>query len=150
MLVIDVQGFCIGNKFVPKELSTYDGKQFSHFVFKPPFHIDYLHAGELQQVRWLEKYYHGLKWDDGFTSLDELPRILQKIQQDHDDIYCKGALKYNMLKEYLPSIKTCPNDEEFSLRKYAITPKCSHHILKVCRCSLNNVKYIYKFIHHKL
>lgn len=145
MLAIDVQGYCIGNKFIPKELATFDGEQLAHFVFKPPFHIDYLHVNERQQVRWLEKYYHGLKWEDGFTSLDELPKILEKIQQGKD-IYCKGILKYNMLKEYLPGIKVYPNDEEFSLRKFTIKPKCSHHFLPVSRCALNNVKYIYKFI----
>lgn len=146
MLVIDIQGFFVLKKFVPKELAAYDGEQITHVVFKPPFNKEYLTDHDLRQSIWLEKHYHGILWNSGLVSLEEMEALMKHLCEKHRTIYVKGKPKTIYLQRFSDKVQEYPNEEELALRNYLVPPECSFHNIDIGHCALSNVKLLYKCI----
>lgn len=76
---IDIQFFKIQHMIIVKELCIMINDAIEHYVFKNPFDYKLLSEDEKQHVRWVEKYYHQLKWTSGHTPYEELDCILRKL-----------------------------------------------------------------------
>lgn len=148
MIVVDLQGFTIKKQFIPKELALYDGYRQGHYIFKPPCEKCELNVSERKTVNWLERHYHGLLWDSGFTYLNQLYDILIETLQHHEIVYVKGEMKLKFLKEltHLDNIYAYPEDKQPSLRKFISRPECMFHVKKYTHCALSNVLLLYKYI----
>lgn len=88
---VDVQGFKDNfNRFILKEFVFITRNiTFHDFVFAPKIWLDESHQ---KQANWLTENYHGLNWNDGFSSFSEFyktikPLLAQKV------IYLKGEEK---------------------------------------------------------
>lgn len=147
MIVLDAQGFTINKRFIIKELAAYDGKKTAHFLFKPPFSLDFLDTDELKQVHWLENNYHGLSWSSGFIHLEELSKILRNLTRQEDKVYVKGNMKVNFFRKYLgDKVLEFPAEEQPSLEKFLPKPDCYGHNLTFAHCGLSNVLLLYKYL----
>ncbi|EFA12323.2 hypothetical protein TcasGA2_TC005151 [Tribolium castaneum] len=51
-VIIDVQGYKIGKKFIVKELAALRGDKLAHYVFQPPFPSQLLNPQDEKQVKW--------------------------------------------------------------------------------------------------
>lgn len=145
-LAIDVQGFAADGDFIPKELAITDGTKTSHYIFKPPRPFRKLSSQTKKTVRWLERYHHGLRWNDGVVDLAEVPVILRRFAALAHTIYVKGHQKLNFLQQYinedfLINLEHCkiPN-----VRKEV--PACFYHSNNNCICALNNCVMIYNYV----
>lgn len=90
--LVDIQGFKSNtNRFVVKEIAIITRNITFHDVIKStPSTFSELDVAHKKQVRWLTHNFHGLKWDWGFITLQELrdqigPILSGKI------IYVKGT-----------------------------------------------------------
>lgn len=141
-IVIDIQGYKVeNNKFVPKELAAYNGEQYCHFIFKPPFPIEMLPDFYKKQVIWLENNHHCLQWKEGFTPLYQFPKIIQQLSNTADVFYVKGKEKALYLQKYIKNKKIIELDEQPALKK--MESKCLYHLNKFCYCSLTITMYLY-------
>jgi hypothetical protein len=152
--VIDIQGFRVP-EFVPKELAIFDGRHMAHYVFEPPYSIDQLTFNQQRSVRWLENNYHQLRWTDGDVKLSRLKPVLDRIRDNYDEVYCKGAMKREFLYTYFgenftihdlrdaPYLREKPKD----MAKYLNTD-CMYH--KRGMCALSNVKVFYNYINNMI
>lgn len=141
-VVIDVQGFKVeNNRFIVKEFAAYNGKQISHYVFKPPFNMDLLPPHLHKQVVWLTENHHSIKWSNGFIPLYKFPNILQHIADRSDRIYVKGKEKADYIRKY--SSRQVIELEEQPTLKFA-EPLCFFHTKNPCICALSNVFYLYE------
>ena len=140
-LILDFQGFKDErNKFIPKELASYDGFKLSHYIFKKPYSFSLLPPKEHDQAVWLMKNYHFLDWNDGFTPLHHFAEIIEKITKDAQFVYVKGHEK----KEYIRKYCTKPIvelDEQPSIQPSM--PKCIFHSKSPAICALSNVFNMY-------
>jgi hypothetical protein len=140
ILVVDIQGFKLEkNKFIPKELAAYDGKQFSHYIFNPPFSFNHLSKELKQQAEWLMKNHHCIDWNEGFTPHHQFKSILNRLTLNVDIIYVKGGEK----KKYLPleKISIMEFEEQPALKPQK--PMCFYHSKPECMCALTNVFQLY-------
>lgn len=151
MLLVDIQGFTVPG-FVLKELAVTNGRRTAHYVFRAPHPYTQLGEKEKRQVRWVEKFHHGIRWNTGFTSLKELPCILQRVTFGESIIYCKGLLKVNFLKKYLPDrikVYNIENDVQFSLKHYIVEPPCFAHDLSTRFCAITTINVMQKYLYNK-
>lgn len=140
-LILDLQGFKDEkNKFIPKELATYDGVKISHHIFKQPFPLNSLSPEQHKEAVWLMKNYHCINWNDGFTPLHHFSAIIQKVTQDAEFVYVKGREKTNYIKKYC-SKPVVEIDEQPCLHK--VIPKCMFHNNSLAMCALSNVFEMY-------
>lgn len=140
-LVLDIQGFKIEkNKFIAKELAAFDGKRISHFVFRPPFPLDYLPPTYHKQATWLMNNHHCISWEDGFTPLHKFRGIVQWLTEDSDVVYVKGKEKATYVKQFA----TTPVIElEEQPNITTSEPSCFFHTKEKCICALSNVYSLY-------
>lgn len=140
-VILDFQGFKDEkNKFIPKELASYDGLQFSHFIFKKPYSLNLLSPDLHEQAVWLMKNYHHLNWNDGFTPLHHFAEILDKVTKNARFVYVKGYEKAEYIRKYCtkPIVEL---DEQPSI--HPSTPKCVFHFKSPTHCALSNVFQMY-------
>lgn len=141
-LIVDVQGFIIEkNKFICKELATFDGKKITHNFFKAPFRMRLLNEEFHRQAIWLMANHHGLNWNHGFTPLHEFHNIIQNVTKNAEAVYVKGREKAQYIRKYSLA-PVFEMDEHPGLPK--LPPKCPHHLSENSICSLSNVFYLYE------
>jgi hypothetical protein len=149
--VIDLQGFAIQTKFHPKELSIRISKKTNHYVFKEPVPFDTLHYADKRNICFTEKY-HGINYNSGYVSYDEINNILIENLSDVDLVYIRGSNKKKYLFDKtleLPCLTfniidistldgsqalSCPPPKIVTTR----TPMCLNHIHLPARCTQNN------------
>lgn len=151
MLVIDVQGFDTLSGYIPKEMAITNGEVTEHYIFKPPYPFRHLEEKFKKQVRWLERFYHGLRWNAGYVDLNEVPSILKRTTLYENTIYCKGEAKAEFLTKYLDGavrVVDLGPECDFSIRKQGgCKPLCFSHTLKDnCHCSLAIAGMLYHFV----
>lgn len=104
-IVVDVQGFSIDNKLFPKEVSISidDDIQPKTFIIQPPFNFSNLTIKEKITNIWLYNYFHGLCWEDGNTTLEELKDylILCIKKLNNPIVYVKGDEKEKWIKQLI-------------------------------------------------
>lgn len=145
-VIADVQGFCIPH-FTAKEIAilSRDGKYIQHFIVKPPVAWQELDRKSKGNVRWLQTNHHGLMWDDGYVSYQEMENILRKIFFNVEKVYVKGDVKQIFFQKYLE--KDCQVIDLInspSLRKSKDVKKYCFSHSKPFVCSLNNVHILKK------
>lgn len=144
MLVIDVEGFRTP-AFQPKEMAITNGEQMAHYLFKSPMDFNQLPTNLQQEAHWVSRNLHGLSWNSGFVGLHEVGRILAAVTQRENIIYVKGAIKAEYLRHFTKTpIIDVDNLQEFSIPPLPIgKPPCFSHNLNYCKCSIQNVNFIY-------
>lgn len=107
LLVIDIQGFNLP-EFYPKEITFVSGQQRSHYLVKPPLQYRELSDDIKTQVRYLESYYHGLKYSSGYVTDTDLDEILRNHLFNSgliDALYVKGHQKKEFLEKRLNDLR---------------------------------------------
>lgn len=140
-LVLDVQGFKDEhNKFIPKELATYDGNRIGHYVFKQPFPLRLLSPDLHKQALWLMKNYHCINWNVGYTPLHYFSTIINELTRDATFVFIKGGEKVDYIKKYCTKPIVELNEKPLL---HLSTPKCFFHTKTPAMCALYNVFYLY-------
>lgn len=151
---IDVQGFrtksCYKHnyiRFICKEFCMIDGDDRFHAIVKSPYSFNKIPSYYQRQVGWLTRNFHGLTYDCGDTSINEVvkntyPKIKDKI------VLVKGSEKIQWL-QYIyrkTGVINCENiediDFDLSLENPVLYEICNYHNdiygWCECRCALSN------------
>lgn len=142
--VADLQGFRgENNEFIVKEVAAIVHKYFKvHFIIKPPYSINYLPFKQQIQNRWLTNNYHGIAWEDGYSTYKDATKIVSNFLENKI-VYVKGAEKKQWLEKFLQKKPFeihnlddlgCPKLQR--LKNCYATPKCLSHS---GNCALQNV-----------
>lgn len=137
-LVLDIQGYKIEKeKFIVKELASYDGKRLSHYVFKPPFNKKLLSHNFYKRITETN---HCIDWSSGFTPVHHFKSIVDDLTKEANMVYINGKENYKIIKK-ICKIPVYEFNENLPLD--LCKPKCFYHSTDNCICSLSNVFYIY-------
>lgn len=98
--IVDLQGFIHNEDFVIKEICILTKKKNIHEIVKSPFPFTSLSDKYKQQVKWLENNYHGLRWNQGYITQEELHDTIAPIL-NNKFIFVKGLNKIKWLREIL-------------------------------------------------
>ena len=140
-IVLDIQGFKDeNNKFIPKELATFDGHKISHYIFKQPYSLNLLSPEAQKNANWLIKNHHGISWNKGFTPLHHFSEIVRKLTDDVQFVYVKGTEKTQYIKRYTLKLIIEINEVPVLVKS---TPKCYYHSISPSMCALTNVFFLY-------
>lgn len=146
-VIIDVQGFVVEkSQFLPKELAVYDGQKLAHYVFQPPYNLEFLPIEFQRQAKWLMENFHGLDWNCGFVPSHQCNNILIQVSKDVNVVYVKGREKANFLRKIISQQDVVELSETPSLPSTS-QPKCFVHSKnknKVYKCALTNVYFLYE------
>lgn len=150
LMFLDVQGFksdC--NKFIVKELCILFDKSVYLFLIKSPFSFNELPAKYKREAKWLEKNVHGLNWNNGTVTLQNVRENLKWLFcKPNIKVLVKGAEKLKWIHSLFNTFPpfTCINIEELgcSLQLKCcddiLTLKCPHHKYNFLSCAYKNVK----------
>lgn len=131
---VDVQGFVYNkNTFSIKEICILTKNIKLHEFIKPPLSFDKLIPHDQKQVEWLEENYHGLNWDSGYITLQELKETISPIIKGKI-LLVKGCEKAKWVREiFCDQNIDCINMEDINcdlkLSELAIEDQnsCSKH-----------------------
>lgn len=130
---IDVQGFkrCY-NEFIVKEFCLLSGDFLFHDIVQSPCSRNDLMPSYRREVYWLTTMYHGLHFDNGVTSLDELvERTLEHVKGK--TIYVKGVEKVLWVKDiYKKHYNVEVKNVEDHYHSYKLTLKNRNEINLIC------------------
>jgi Inhibitor of Apoptosis domain len=99
-VVVDVQGFYDqAGEFIPKEIAIMCVEKFrvQHYIVKPPYHKTALPPKTIKANDWVEAFYVGINWEEGFIDYDELPRLIVNNTKPYSLILVKGQEKADYL-----------------------------------------------------
>lgn len=143
-IVIDFQWYRFNGNMIPKELATCDDEfRRSHFLFKPIFSFGSMTAEDQRVARYVFSYYHGLKWEDGYTVVGEFDEIIKRLCFGVDLVFVKGREKLEYLKCILDKRIIDLVDAQKIMRG---KPSCSFHTGNYVVCAMSNVEALYKFL----
>ena len=94
-LILDFQGFKDNsNQFIIKELAliSRDGTFVQHWVVKSTFKYLELDLQRQKSAYWITKYFHGLTWNSGDVTVQDLHYLLADILKD-SCVFIKGKRK---------------------------------------------------------
>lgn len=156
IVYVDIQGFReYRHRFIVKEFCLLDDEDIFHAIVKSPYSFKTLKEYYRRQAEWVTRFCHGLTFDCGDITIDQLceqvyPRIKDKC------IIVKGPQKIQWLKYIFRKcgdIQVCDVDEvgeipnECSGKIYDI---CNYHNelfgWKPCRCALATVLKLKEYI----
>ena len=138
-IVIDIQGFFNPPRFVVKEVAITDGTKSECFLVKSL--NQNLTFAEKREVRFLENFHHGLKFNDGHVNLDECINILKERIRNCDLVYVRGHQKEYFLQCIVNESERnkISNIEHKTPAFTKQEPTCFNHKLEKCMCALQNV-----------
>lgn len=151
----DVQGFRRDrNVFVLKEFCLISDDNEFHELVKSPCQYSELDRCYQRQATYVSYNHHGLKFDTGGITLDELiERTLEHVA--NKIVLVKGVEKVWWLKQIYGDIK-CVNIEDVdcfarqTTNLSEILPICSHHLqfrgYYDCRCALSIARSLRDFM----
>lgn len=163
-IVVDIQGFFNPPHFVPKEIAITDGKRCEHFIVKPSKPFRFLNEEEIKQVKFLEKYHHGISYSAGNIEIAEVAEKVKSILFDGVDVvYVKGHQKVAFLKglleddSYLQESVQIKNLEDALMTSsppiiFKQQPYCFSHKLMTtnCICAVRNCWTLYNYLFNLL
>lgn len=156
---VDLQGFISNTeRFVLKEIAILTRNITFHDIIKStPTTFSELDKEHKKQVKWLTYNFHGLKWDRGYITLQELRKKAVSILNGKV-AYVKGENKVKWLQQILGyNIRICQITDIESLHcalslslnngnTYQKFQSCKEHITmkrgKRCHCALQNVRIL--------
>lgn len=153
-LVIDVQGFYFNKEFIAKEvsISTYDS-HVTTFLIQPPFEESKLTIQDKTTNNWLYYNHHGLKWEDGDSTLMTVIEYIHSLKKRKNCIfYAKGLEKIRWIQRlfgydtilYNLDDLNCPNLKNLYNKNININT-CKFHKNSMI-CAEKNVIILRKFI----
>lgn len=147
-LILDFQGFKDNNnQFVIKELAlvSMDGRCMQHWLVRSPFQFNNLDPKYKRQSNWNTANYHGISWDHGDITIQDLHRHLAPML-DGSVVYVKGLEKCKYIQEFFGSCYVFDLEDYPSLRKLEDAGiYCFYHKNANFCCSLNNVLRLFKY-----
>lgn len=156
--IIDVQGFRRPfAEFVFKEIAIIPlaGQDVlpKVYLFGPPCHWNSLPVKFKSENSWLERNYHGLKWNDGEIPYEELEEILKSDLRDAVKIYVKGLEKKKWIENIMPDVVVVFNMEDYEcpslvkLLESSYDVPCKHHNLYYkANCAVQNALALKKWL----
>lgn len=153
---VDVQGFRTKkNRFIVKEFCLSDDDGIFHSIVKSPYNFKKLNDFHQIHANWVTRFCHGLTWDCGDITIDQLrDTVFPRIKDKH--IFVKGAEKITWLKYLFRNygmIQGCSIEEmgtiseELNEKVYDV---CDHHNhlfgWNPCRCALATVYKLREYI----
>lgn len=155
---VDLQGFSFNkNSFAVKEICILTKNIKFHEFVKPPFPFSELIDCRKRQVEWLEKNYHGLNWDAGYITLQELKYTISPIVKGKI-LLVKGYEKVKWMQNILNDENiVCINMEDINCDLKLSEPhiqsvSCSkHNNVHHSHCARNNAAMLkYWFYTHSV
>jgi len=148
-VIVDLQGFWKPtNVFVLKEVAILRADTLTPIVyqFAPPFPWRDLPTSYQKKNRWLERQYHGLRWNVGTLPYDTVKNVLTPLLRDASRIYVKGFEKTIWLQQLTDlnvpiedlGAFNCP-----SLQDLQRDSACTHH---PASCAAKNVTLLAKWM----
>lgn len=100
--IVDIQGFKDNdNNFIVKEFALFTKNiQFHDIIKSSSCAFDTLNFSSKQSVEWLKHFHHGLDWDDGYITVDELRQTIEPILKNKL-VYVKGLEKIEWLHQLM-------------------------------------------------
>lgn len=146
-LILDIQGFRVNkNKFIVKELASYDGHKICHFIFKPPFPLKDMEPNLHKEAIWLMNNYHCIDWHSGHVPYFRCAEIIRELCSKVKYVYVKGLQKADFIRKYTPdSVTVIEMDGQPCIRP--MEPRCFYHLKSPCVCALSNVFFLYDHIY---
>src|SRR5436190_19016008 len=147
-LILDFQGFKDNtNQFIIKELAlvSRDGTFVQHWIVKSTFKYLELDLQRQKSAYWNTKYFHGLTWNSGDVTIQDLHYLLADILKD-SCVFIKGKEKADYIQEHFPNCYVFDLEYYPSL-KTLTEPKvrCFYHRDSYFCCALSNVFKLLKF-----
>uniref|UniRef100_A0A1B0C766 Uncharacterized protein n=1 Tax=Glossina palpalis gambiensis TaxID=67801 RepID=A0A1B0C766_9MUSC len=149
IIIIDAQGFYSANKFIPKEvcISASDDSQIKNSIIQPPFKYSKLMTKDTITNNWLCKHFHGLRWDDGNSTLTDVKKYLkssiEKLTQNPTTVYVKGLEKLKWVKTLIGEEICILNLDDFNCSNVGTLYKTDTNT------NTNLCNYKYKTIDHR-
>lgn len=153
---IDLQGFLYNHKnsLLVKEICILTKNIKFHEFVKSPFPFNKLNYHFKKQAKWLEDYHHGLNWDMGYITLQELRTTISPILNGKI-LFVKGANKVKWMEDILDDKKIiCINMEDIncdlSLNKWETTINqfsCEKHKNLSSHCARSNATLLKKWFY---
>ncbi|CAG9817737.1 unnamed protein product [Phaedon cochleariae] len=102
-LIIDVQGFRKeNNKFIVKEFASFNEVKIRHYIFKPPFPLNFSTSNLQKQADWLVRNFHCIEWTEGYTPLHQFENNMKSLCDGVDLIHIKGREKAEYIRRFTP------------------------------------------------
>lgn len=100
--IVDLQGFKDNdNHFIVKEFALFTKNiQFHDIIQSSTCTFDTLNYSSKRSVEWLKHFHHGLDWNDGYITVDELCKTVEPILKNKL-IYVKGLEKIEWLHQLM-------------------------------------------------
>lgn len=151
---VDMQGFFYNeNTFAVKEICILTKNIKFHEFVKPPFRFNELSDSYKKQALWLEEKYHGLSWNDGYITLQELKNTIPPIIKGKI-LLVKGIEKVGWMKELLSDQNIiCINMEDINCGLKLAEPQilnfsCTKHKhVERSHCARNNAAMLKKWFY---
>lgn len=153
VVFIDVQGFkTTDNAFILKEFCLLHGNFEFHDIVKSPCMRKDLSNIYKRQADWLTFTYHGLKFDSGNITLNELIELTSEHVNGRT-LVVKGYEKAEWMRKIYGNYDVeCVNADEFrsfiftTTTKYEIDSICPHHKrlhgFNKCNCALSRARQL--------
>ena len=145
--VVEFHGFKDNyNRFIIKELAVVATNVKCQFVFRPPFSRRALNDSTQRTVRWLERHYHGIQWNENGIPYSD--RFICELLGPFVTVYTKGMEKAKYLRRYHPYVQQIPDN---IVAEYNITHvQCTldKHRRSDCRCALKSAVAYYNAMHN--
>lgn len=155
---VDFQGFSFNNNsFSVKEICILTKNIKFHEFVKPPFPFNRLIDYDKKQAEWLETNYHGLSWDAGYITLQELKNTISPILKGKI-LLVKGSEKVKWLKDMLKNENIiCVDMEDIECELKLSEPQVQRHScpkhknVQHSHCARNNAAMLkYWFYTHSV
>lgn len=128
--VCGLQGFPDNdNQFIVKEFGVASEWFMTVKTFYPPYPKHQLNAKMRKTANWLERYYHKLSWDDGYSAYSD--HVIRRDLREFDVVYTKGLEKVQFLSKFHPNVK----DIDFEPVDNNRVDYCSLHCRTGGRCA---------------
>lgn len=111
---VDMQGFVSNKKFHLKEICVLTKNTIFHDFVKPPFPKSQLNRKDKKQAEWLTNEYHGLEWDTGYITRQELINTIAPILKGKI-LLVKGLQKKQWMEDLMTNI-VCINMEDIGCK----------------------------------
>ena len=98
LVVFDIE--CIENNIV-KELGIYENGTILSFSFLPPKNFK-----PTQQSHWCTQKLHGINWNAGLYSYEELESLIQSVMFPNTEYFAKGREKCKIISDLLGDWET--------------------------------------------
>ncbi|KAJ8671411.1 hypothetical protein QAD02_002670 [Eretmocerus hayati] len=169
-IFIDIQGFYVKNRFIPKEIALLNQEfeevlsesRILHYTVKPPYEFKNLTTKDMDDVLHATDYKHGLLWTDGEIDCQDRLQQLERAIEDAHSIFRMCYVYVNSDNTEYCLSKTFPkffkqksiywlkniNDDYIMTEKCYFSPDykfsdCRHHLNIQYRCALRNVQWMY-------